>query len=389
MKNIFKKKNKNVPISLSTPLTDDEKKVVVNYRKSGKFKFYLYKVLKVFGIIFFIVVTFLLGYCSGSSIGTPKTDSISKKGSTIGSRGFYNFSSVSIPLRAPSGIATSYGTYDFRFPFQTENTPIDSNVSVQNFLPTTQGMSGVYSSVGKKYTLWYNVYSTKAQPDDQEVDITFYFYSDYVGDLVKTRLEFQQNRDFIHYTSNFSIGFGQFYCLGENEGQSSIPLSQVQVVRNIDFSQCNYYDVKINDVSISPSGPFGFSLETCNFTGFDLSGNFPDSPYTWQWFKVPFIALKFHQVRSSDFTETDPAFSFRLKWVASLNNQDSYDAGYADGQKNPGGLSSVFGMFSNVATQLGGILNIQLIPGIQVGTILFIPIAGALLVWLIKLIRGA
>ena len=387
MKNIFKKKNKNVPIILSSPLSDDEKRVVINYRKSGKFKFYLYKVLKIFGVIFFIVVTFLLGFCSGSS-GSVPVNQPSKKGSSLGASGGAVYNTPDIPLRAVDSSGRRIGAYDFMYPFS--NVDPGQNVSYTRFYPHSQGVNNPdYDNNWKTYSLFYTYDVNKEQPDDQEIDLTYYFYSDYVGDFVNSTLLLQQTSTFYSFADSFSVGFGEFYCLGCNEGQAEIPTSQQQLTRLIDFSNVRYYDIKINDESISPSGPFGFPLGACNFTGFDLSGNFPNSPYSWQWFRVPFVALKFRQVRASLFSENNPAFTFRMKFSVSQTDDDIFNAGYVEGQKNPGGLSSVFSMFGNAVSEMGNILNIQLIPGIQIGTILFIPIAGALLVWLIKLVRGA
>ena len=388
MKNIFKKKNKNVtPITFSSPLTEDEKKVVVKYRKSGKFKFYLYKVLKIFGVIFFIVVTFLLGYCSGSS-GSVSVNKPSKKGSSLGASGASVYTSVDMPMRAIDSPGLYVGAYDFMYPFASYNA--GTNVTYTRFYPHSQGVNNPdYDNNWKTFSLFYSYLVSKEQPDDQEIDLTYYFYSDYVGDFVNSTLLLQQTSEFYSFADSFSVGFGEFYCLGYNEGQTEVPTSEQQLVRLIDFSNVRYYDIKIDNESISPAGPFGFPLGACNFTGFDLSGNFPNSPYSWQWFRVPFVSVKFKQVRASWFSEDNPVFTFRLKWSVSETDEDIYNAGYSEGQKNPGGISSVFGMFSNAVGQMGNILNIQLVPGIQIGTILFIPIAGALLVWLIKLIRGA
>ena len=66
-----------------------------------------------------------------------------------------------------------------------------------------------------------------------------------------------------------------------------------------------------------------------------------------------------------------------------------YNAGYSDG--STGASSAGQGAFNLLAGAFGaldGIISLQIFPGISIGMLVIIPIAGALLVWLIKLLKG-
>lgn len=69
-----------------------------------------------------------------------------------------------------------------------------------------------------------------------------------------------------------------------------------------------------------------------------------------------------------------------------------YGTGFQDGGKAatsaPAGVAAAFAIVGDAFSAVGDFLSVQVLPGISVGLLLGIPILGALVAWLVKLLRG-
>ena len=64
-----------------------------------------------------------------------------------------------------------------------------------------------------------------------------------------------------------------------------------------------------------------------------------------------------------------------------------YNTGYGDGKIATTPLNNTFDLFKNIATSLSSFWNIQILPGINIGLLISIPITTGIVIWVIKALK--
>lgn len=68
---------------------------------------------------------------------------------------------------------------------------------------------------------------------------------------------------------------------------------------------------------------------------------------------------------------------------------DGYNEGLADGHRSESGYVNPIEWLGDAFGALGEFASLQIFPGVSLGTLIILPVAGALLVWLVGLLRGS
>ena len=213
-----------------------------------------------------------------------------------------------------------------------------------------------------------------------------YFNFFRLGEIVETRIE--------------SVGLlPATYSLGLHyyDGNSMVP-SQEQ--------EASGYAVLGSTVYLQPDGTLGIYVKPSHdwkdlpvssaFSSSNLSyetdvggtWNVLSCDYTLHFYDVPITGLVGGGISLSIISTSTPAYSQMYG--------DGYDAGYTDGYVNgvsdvgasQGDVGGAFNLLRGAFNSLGNILALEVLPGVTIALLVTLPVAGALILWIIRLLKG-
>lgn len=118
--------------------------------------------------------------------------------------------------------------------------------------------------------------------------------------------------------------------------------------------------------------------------GINLSSVVPSNPSTsWGvWFGDTEFSI-FWSLPSEDDNEAYWQIGYEQ------GHNDGYNEGLADGHRTESGYVNPVEWLGDAFGALGEFASLQIFPGVSIGTLIVLPVAGALLVWLVGLLRGS
>lgn len=166
------------------------------------------------------------------------------------------------------------------------------------------------------------------------------------------------------------------------------------------------YSVLGSTVFLQPDGAIGKYIKPNHdymglpvATAFDWSnlGNETDIGGTWNVLSCDYT-LHFYSVPTTGIVGGGMFLSLMSQSTVAFDTMfgDGYDAGYTDGYvqgvsdvgTSQGNVGGAFDLLRGAFNSLGNILAIEVLPDVSVALLVTLPVAGALILWIIRLLKG-